>query len=517
MNIKKRALHLAVTAGMVGSMVAVAAPSAHAAGVLPDFCGVYLQGNVDPAGGLIPAGLIPFPVGGNGVGQKAYALLGHEAKGQEKILNDLNNTTLKGTRFKLGVKLGGTITATTRDIAGASWAGGTATYTTTVAHGLKVGDIVSISKVTPAGYNLTNVAVTAVGSSTDFDVALVGDPGVWVKNGVESRTEPIAPLLGNVDDSTSQVKIQWKNDANGLGPKVAQVQVAEKGPVSKPKISKGFVTSIGAVDQLGVQTGTINDGNNGTGPGPIAGSPGPASSSVFGVYVPPAAANGTYKLSMAFPSIAPPPLTGVTLTTAAIAYNASAATIAAALNAAPVFGGLGGGVVVTAGALPGQFTVSFAATALANQALPSLSALAADQTGALATTVADDGSLHNAWRNGGVDPGISPVSSLGNGIFTSQGMMASGDIPVIGQKNSGKWFTTPDVQYLFLHYPADLVTALVPGLSTAFVAQGLLQSIVGPNLTVTLDPCGLLGILGLFCTAASASIPPAFLGICGLL
>ena len=118
-----------------------------------------------------------------------------------------------------------------------------------------------------------------------------------------------------------------------------------------------------------------------------------------------------------------------------------------------------------------------------------------DQTGSLATTVADDGTLHNAWRNGGVDAGISPVTSLGNGIFTSQGMMASGDIPTIGQRNTGKWYTAPDVQYLFLHYPAGLVSALVPGLSTAFVAQGLLQSIVGANLTVTLDPCGLLGIL----------------------
>ena len=444
MNLKKRALHLAVTAGMVGSLVAVAAPSAHAASILPDFCGVYMQGTVDPAGGLIPAGVIPFPVTGNAVGSKAYVLTGHESKGQDKILNDLNNTALKGTRFKLGVTIGGTISGNT------------------------------------------------------------------------TATGPVAPVLGNAVGSTSSVKIQWKNDANGLGPKVAQVQVAEKG-ATKPAISKGFVTAIGGADNLGVQTGTINDGNNGTGPGPIAGSPGPASSSVFGVYVPPAAAAGTYKLSMAFPSIAPPPLTSVTLTTAAIAYNASAATIAAALNAPAVFGGLGGGVAVTAGALPGQFTVSFATTALANQALPSLSALAADQTGALATTLADDGSLHNAWRNGGVDPGLSPVSSLGNGIFTSQGMMASGDIPVIGQKNSGKWYTTPDVQYLFLHYPADLVTALVPGLSTAFVAQGLLQSIVGPNLTVTLDPCGVLGILGLFCTAAASSIPPAFLGICGLL
>jgi hypothetical protein len=419
-NLKKRALHLAVTAGMVGSMVAIAAPAAHAAGVLPDFCGVYLQGSPDPTGGLIPAGLIPFPASGNTVGQKSYALLGHEAKGQEKIINDLNNTALKGTRFKAGFTIGGTITATTRDIAGASWAAGTATYTTTSPHGLKIGDIVSISKVTPAGYNLTNVAVTAVGSATDFDVALVADPGAWVKNGIESRTEPVAPVLGNVDGSTSSVKIQWKNDANGLGPKVAQVQVAEKGPSSKPAISKGFVTAVPGTDQVGVQTGTVNDGNDGTGPGPVPGVPAP-SSSVFGLYVPPAAANGTFKLTVDFPSIAPAPLTGVTVSTPAIAYNANAAAIAAALNDPTAFGAVGGGVAVTAGSLPGTFTVDFSATALANQGLPSLNAPEADQTGALATTPADDGSLYNAWRNGGVDAGISPVTSLGSGIFTSSG------------------------------------------------------------------------------------------------
>ena len=463
MNLKKRALHLAVTAGMVGSLVAVAAPSAHAAAILDDSCGVYLQGNVDPTGGLIPTGLIPFPVGGNAVGQKAYVLIGHESKGQDKILNDLNNTALKGTRFKLGVTIGGTITGNT------------------------------------------------------------------------TATGPVAPVLGNAVGSTSSVKIQWKNDANGLGPKVAQVQVAEKG-ATKPNISKGFVTAVPGTAESGAQIGVINDGNDGTAPGPIAGTPGPASGSSFGLYVPPAAAAGTFELSMTFP-----PNAGyianltfhsdpIDVATWGATPALQAATIADALNlpTGPVvppdapFGLLGGNVAVTPGPSAGTFVIDFATAGtppgnISDLALPALAAPAADQTGALATTPADNGSLSNAWRNGGVDAGISPVTSLGNGVFTSSGLMASGDIPIIGQKNVGKWFTSPDVQYLFLQYPADLVSALVPGLGSATVAQALLQAIVGPNLTVTLDPCGLLGILGLFCTAASASIPPAFLGICGLL
>ena len=177
MNIKKRALHLAVTAGMVGSMVAVAAPAAHAAGPLPDYCGVYLQGSPDPAGGLIPAGLIPFPVTGNTVSQSSYALIGHEAKGQDKIINDLNNTTAGATRFSLGVTIGGLITATTRTISNATWNAGTATYTTTTPHGLKIGDIVSISKVSPATYNQTNVAVTGVPTTDSFEVSGRARPG----------------------------------------------------------------------------------------------------------------------------------------------------------------------------------------------------------------------------------------------------------------------------------------------------------------------------------------------------
>ena len=205
---------------------------------------------------------------------------------------------------------------------------------------------------------------------------------------------------------------------------------------------------------------------------------------------------------------------------------AQATTIATSLNtpAAPgpgdggSFGNLGGGVTVVPGPRTGTFVISFAATALTNQALPSLSRTSATRLAPLRATLADDGSVWvNSWRNGGVDAGLSPVQDLGNGIFTSQGSMSSGVIPTIGNKNTGKWYVTPDTQYLFLQYPAGLVSALVPNLTTDTVAQGLLQSIVGANLTVTLDPCGLVGVLGLFCTAAGASIPPAFLGICGIL
>ena len=255
MRFKQRAFRLAVTAGMVGSLTVVAAPAANAFGVYPDFCGVYLQGSVDPTGGLIPAGLIPFPGTGNQTGQKAYALLGHEAKGQDKILNDLNNTSnnvpiYAHSRFQMGIRIGGLITATTVSVADAVWTatdGGTITYTTAAPHGRLVGDIVSISNSeTVDGFNQTNVPVAAVIDPSTFTVIGVADPGaVYISGALESLTAPISPVLGNVADSTSWVKIKWANDRNGLGPKPAEVEVGEQDPVSQPAIARGYVTAVG--------------------------------------------------------------------------------------------------------------------------------------------------------------------------------------------------------------------------------------------------------------------------------
>ncbi len=452
MNLKKRALHLAVTASMVGAFVTTVGVQAAHAIHQPDACGAYLQGTIDPTGSLIPGGLIPAPVGINTVGQRSYAVVGHESYGQDRILNDLNNNTFSAYRFGISVTLGGTIGA--------------------------------------------NPAASG----------------------------PVAPLTGSAT-GTTKIFLKWQNTSNGGPPRDPYIDVKEYQPTAH--IGRGYVVGVPGSDKLGAQAGVINAGNNGTGPGPVSGIPGPASSTTVGLYVPPVATSGTFKLSMTFPAVAGPPVAGNTyhsgdinvvgLTPTIIATSLNTAVAPSGPGDGGSFGNLGGGVSVVAGPNPGSFVISFAGTALANQPLPTLDALLANQTGALATTVADDGSMWNATRVGGVDPSIAPIHDFGNGVFVSSGVMSSGNIPTPTHVPAGHVNYVPDTQYVMVQYPAGLASALVPNLATDTLAQGLLQSIIGANLSVTLDPCGLVGMLGVFCTAANASIPPMFSGICGIL
>ena len=100
MNLKKRALHLGVTVGLVGSLVAVAAPAAHAAVVLTDTSAVHIQGPIDPAGGVLP-NAIPLNSGNPYI----FYAVGHDTKGQNKTVADVNNTAVGATRFAYGVTM----------------------------------------------------------------------------------------------------------------------------------------------------------------------------------------------------------------------------------------------------------------------------------------------------------------------------------------------------------------------------------------------------------------------------
>lgn len=75
-------------------------------------------------------------------------------------------------------------TATT--ITGATWSAGVATYTTSAAHTLAVGDKDVISGITPSDYNGTFI-VSAVGSSTTFSVPMAVNPGTYTSGGQSSR------------------------------------------------------------------------------------------------------------------------------------------------------------------------------------------------------------------------------------------------------------------------------------------------------------------------------------------
>jgi hypothetical protein len=68
---------------------------------------------------------------------------------------------------------------------GATHVGAVATYTTTTAHGLKVGDVVSIVGVTVAAYNGASLTVTGVPTATTFTVTLGAAPGSNSGGGTE--------------------------------------------------------------------------------------------------------------------------------------------------------------------------------------------------------------------------------------------------------------------------------------------------------------------------------------------
>ena len=112
---------------------------------------------------------------------------------------------------------------------------------------------------------------------------------------------------------------------------------------------------------------------------------------------------------------------------------------------------------MTANTNPGDFNVEFNG-AFTDQSLPSLTV--ASQTGTLPTSLLDDGSVWNGTRTGGVDPGIAPVSDLGNGIIASTGIMSSGPAGgvfnplTLKTTNTGKSSFYPDTQYTFIQYPS---------------------------------------------------------------
>jgi len=64
----------------------------------------------------------------------------------------------------------------------ASWSSNQTTYTTSAAHGLSVGDIITVAGVTPTGYNGTYVAVAGTTGST-IVVDELTDPGTYTSGG----------------------------------------------------------------------------------------------------------------------------------------------------------------------------------------------------------------------------------------------------------------------------------------------------------------------------------------------
>lgn len=74
------------------------------------------------------------------------------------------------------------------NISSATWAGGIATFNTSAAHTLAVGDKTVIASVTPSGWNIpAGAIVLSVPTSTQFTVAMAANPGAYTSGGTSSR------------------------------------------------------------------------------------------------------------------------------------------------------------------------------------------------------------------------------------------------------------------------------------------------------------------------------------------
>ena len=83
---------------------------------------------------------------------------------------------------------------TTHTVTTASWSASVATYTV-AAHTLAVGQLVSVTGVTPSGYNISLAAITAIGGTTTFSVAMTSNPGTWTSGGT-SQADGVAAANG---------------------------------------------------------------------------------------------------------------------------------------------------------------------------------------------------------------------------------------------------------------------------------------------------------------------------------
>jgi len=107
-----------------------------------------------------------------------------------------------------------------KTVTAASWAASYATYTAS-AHGLVAGEYVTVSGVTPTGYNVEDVKITSVTTNT-FTIPLTVDPGSWSSGGAAYSFEfyPCAGSRANAAATTAvdatRGKVCWITASTGL-------------------------------------------------------------------------------------------------------------------------------------------------------------------------------------------------------------------------------------------------------------------------------------------------------------
>ncbi|HET9728056.1 MAG TPA: hypothetical protein VFR41_01475, partial [Acidimicrobiia bacterium] len=103
---RRRAVRIAVLVTTLVVVPITGTPAAHA--TIPDTCGVYLQGAIDPLGRALPDG-IPTNLEVPSTSNHVYLAAGHVTLGQHLRTDELNVTPSGGNRkFYASVKIGGT-------------------------------------------------------------------------------------------------------------------------------------------------------------------------------------------------------------------------------------------------------------------------------------------------------------------------------------------------------------------------------------------------------------------------
>jgi len=124
----------------------------------------------------------------------------------------LNGQTFAGSQSLLGTTVGTTISLST-----ASGSGSAVTFTTTSTHGLNVGDSITVSGVTPSGYNGTYLIAT-VPTSTTFTVASTFTTGYTSGGtvfGAKQWTNAVGNVYGTLTSSLAQIADYAPNSTNG--------------------------------------------------------------------------------------------------------------------------------------------------------------------------------------------------------------------------------------------------------------------------------------------------------------
>jgi hypothetical protein len=133
-----------------------------------------------------------------------------------------------------------------------------ATLTTAVAHGLQVGDVVTVIGATPAAYNVTNAVVTAVGSPTTFSYNMLTNPGgVTTVQPTYTVTSPAingqayfsgnGAVAGVIVASKHMLGSQWAVGTAGVAGQLGSVTQGKTLPAWQAVLYIGRPTAQGAI------------------------------------------------------------------------------------------------------------------------------------------------------------------------------------------------------------------------------------------------------------------------------